>query len=143
TGIISANPHLNQRFVKEEIFRPDTLDDLGISLKGEKILSKYSASETKDIFEDISQKIKNKVISTRNNRGNVLDVLSPENQELVDRGRNKTAKEVTIKGIKEDTPPSQPKQRQARRTRNRAAEIFGGPLYLNPGDVSNLYRDIT
>ncbi|MDQ6959497.1 MAG: hypothetical protein Q9M27_00585, partial [Mariprofundaceae bacterium] len=29
TGIISANPHLNQRFVKEEIFKEETLKAMG------------------------------------------------------------------------------------------------------------------
>lgn len=33
TGIITANPHLNQRFVKEEIFRDDTLKSMGFAIK--------------------------------------------------------------------------------------------------------------
>ncbi|WP_418647566.1 hypothetical protein ACNQFN_22075 [Thauera butanivorans] len=32
--------------------------------------------------------------------------------------------------------------RRSRRVRTKAAQIFGGPLYLRNGDVSNLYRDI-
>lgn len=143
TGIISENPHLNQRFVKEEIFRPEILGKLGISLKDGRILSKYSAIETREILDDISQKIKDKTISTRKNRGNVIEILDPENQQLIDQNKKKTVKEVDLKGSGGRAKPSPSKQRQARRTRSKTSEIFGGPLYLHSGDVSNLYRDIS
>lgn len=35
TGLISANPCLNKRFVKEEIFKPSVLEDLGFKIEQE------------------------------------------------------------------------------------------------------------
>lgn len=142
TGLISKNPHLNQRFVKEEIFRPDTLEELGIFLEDGKLLSKFDPKETREILEDISEKIKNRTISTRKNRGDVLGVLNPDNRRVIDSGKRKSAKEVDLKNVTESSPPSNNGLRQTRRVRGKGHEIFGGPLYLNAGDVSNLYRDI-
>ncbi len=141
TGIISANPHLNQRFVKEEIFREDILNKLGISLAGDRILSKHSTEETQSILEDISRKVRNKEISTRNNRGKVLEVLDPSSQQIVEEHKKHQSREVNLNA--KDTPVnSTTAQRQSRRVKTKTAELFGGPLYLRIGSVSNLYRDI-
>src|SRR5690606_32927175 len=42
TGIITANPHLNQRFVKEEIFKESMLSNLGFSVKNGRLNSVHS-----------------------------------------------------------------------------------------------------
>ncbi|WP_418647564.1 hypothetical protein ACNQFN_22065 [Thauera butanivorans] len=63
TGIITANPKLNQRFVKDEIFREDILGKLGISFVDEKLHSKHSREETLALLDDISRKVRDKVIS--------------------------------------------------------------------------------
>ena len=141
TGIISANPHLNQRFVKEEIFREDILGKLGISLASDKILSKHSPTETQTILDDISQKIKDKVITTRLNRGKVLEVLNPSSQQIIEEHKRHKAREVDIKA-KSVITSGTAKPKQSKRVRMKATEIFGGPLYLRIGGVSNLYRDI-
>jgi hypothetical protein len=141
TGIISTNPHMNQRFVKEEIFREDILAKLGISLSGDKILSKHSPAETQALLEDISKKIKEKEISTRQNRGDVLKVLDPSSQKIIEEHKNHKAREVSFSG----EPPvatSTKKQKLSKRVRSKSIEIFGGKLYLRHGVVSNLYRDI-
>lgn len=141
TGLISANPHLNQRFVKEEIFREDILSKLGISFAGEKILSKHSPTETQEILDDISKKIKEKEISTRNNRGKVLEVLDPSSQRIIEEHKKHKSREVDI-NAKSAVVDSTTKQKQSKRVRTKTIEIFGGPLYLRIGGVSNLYRDI-
>lgn len=139
TGIISANPHLNQRFVKEEIFREDILTKLGISLAGDKILSKHSPTETQEILDDISKKIKEKEISTRKNRGQVLEVLDPSSQRIIEEHKKNKFREVNV-GNNTNNKTAKPKQ--SKRVRMKATEIFGGKLYLRHGGVSNLYRDI-
>ncbi|MDO8314725.1 MAG: hypothetical protein Q7T00_05725 [Rugosibacter sp.] len=141
TGIISANPHLNQRFVKEEIFREDILTKLGISVAGDKILSKHSPAETQAILDDISQKIKEKEITTRKNRGKVLEVLAPSSQRIIEEHKKHKAREVDLKA-KSAVAGDTTNLKQSRRVRTKATEIFGGPLYLRMGSVSNLYRDI-
>lgn len=141
TGIISANPHLNQRFVKEEIFREDILTKLGILVAGDEILSKHSSAETQAILDDISQKIKEKEITTRKNRGKVLEVLDPSSQRIIEEHRKHKAREVDLKA-KSAVADGTINLKQSRRVRTKATEIFGGPLYLRMGSVSNLYRDI-
>lgn len=140
-GLISTNPHLNQRFVKEEIFREDILAKLGISLAGRAIHSKHSPNETQVILEDISQKIKDKIISTRNKRGQVLEVLNPSSQRIIEEHRRHKSREVSF-NTQNAVVGGAVKQKQSKRVRTKAVELFGGKLYLRHGQVSNLYRDI-
>lgn len=142
TGIITANPHLNQRFVKDEIFREDILDKLGISFVDEKLHSKHNREQTLALLDDISRKIGDKVITTRRNRGRVVEVLDPDSQRIVEEHKKQKAKAVALDVAKEGDVKEKTNPRQSRRVRTRAAQIFGGPLYLRNGDVSNLYRDI-
>lgn len=141
TGIIGNNPHLNQRFVKEEIFKPEILEKIGFLLRDGKLLSRYSTEETESILNDISQKIKSKEITTRKNRGKVVEVLDPINQQLVDLRKNVEPQEINSSNLNLNES-RKTKQIQTRRTRKKSDVIFGGMLYLNPGDVGNLYRDI-
>lgn len=142
TGIITANAHLNQRFVKDEIFREDILDKLGISFVDEKLHSKHNREQTLALLDDISRKIGNKVITTRLNRGKVVEVLDPDSQRIVEEHKKQKAKAVVLDVAKKGDVEEKSNPRQSRRVRTRSAQIFGGPLYLRNGDVSNLYRDI-
>ncbi len=139
TGLISANPHMNQRFVKEEIFRDDILERLGFSFDEDRLLSRHSASEALAMLDDLSRKIKDKAISTRSNRGKVLEILDPSHQRMVDDHKRVKLRPVDLKaaadaGAQVDTP-----LRRSRRTRPKGEELFGGPLYLRIGPVSDLY----
>jgi hypothetical protein len=139
TGIISANHHLNKRFVKEEIFRGDVLNTLGFSIRYGKLNSVHSDAEATTILDDISEKVKNNKISTRENRGKVIEVLDPSSQQLIELNKNKKAHRSNISF----GPAVKPKKLlQTRRTSKKLSELFGGKLYLVLGDVSNLYRDI-
>ena len=140
TGIISANPHLNQRFVKEEIFKESILNSLGYTIKDGRLYSLHNEKEDYAIFSDISRKIKDKDITTRKMRGKVIEALDPSTQQLIDKNKankprpcnfsfKKTNKEKEIK--------------QTKRTPKKELEIFGGKLYLRFGEVSDIYRDIT
>jgi len=142
TGIITANPHLNQRFVKDEIFREDMLDKLGISFVDEKLHSKHNREQTLALLDDISRKIGDKVITTRLNRGKVVEVLDPDSQRIVEENKKQKAKAIVLDVAKVGDVKEKSNPRQSRRVRTRTAQIFGGPLYLRNGDVSNLYRDI-
>ena len=142
TGLITANPHLNQRFVKEEIFRDDILDRLGFSFKDGHLLSRHSAVESQAILHDLSQKIKDKQISTRLNRGKVFETLDPEQQRVIDGHAGNQLQPVNLRGsITVEAAESSP-QRRSRRTQLNDGMLFGGALYLTMGPVSNLYRDI-
>lgn len=84
TRIVSANPHLNKRFVKDEIFREDILNSMGFSMKNGKLNTVHSDEEARAILTDISEKIRENRISTRENRGKVIEVLDPVSQRLID-----------------------------------------------------------
>ena len=142
TGLITANPHLNQRFVKEEIFRDDILDRLGFSFKDGHLLSRHSAVESRAVLHDLSQKIKDKQISTRHNRGKVFETLDPEQQRVIDGHAGNKLQPVDLRESIDDSAAEASSQRRSRRTKLNDSMLFGGPLYLTMGIVSNLYRDI-
>ena len=142
TGLITANPHLNQRFVKEEIFRDDILDRLGFSFKDGHLFSRHSAVESRAVLHDLSQKIKDKQISTRHNRGKVFETLDPEQQRVIDGHAGNKLQPVDLRESIDDSAAEASSQRRSRRTKLNDSMLFGGPLYLTMGIVSNLYRDI-
>lgn len=140
TGIISANPHLNQRFVKDEIFKEDVLKRMGFHIKNGNLYSVHDDEDGYSILSDISQKIEKKDITTRKNRGKVIEVLDPASQELIDKNKEKNLRETHI--VFSEPKDITKKKRLSRRTSKSNAELFGGKLYLNIGEVSDLYRDI-
>lgn len=142
TGLIRNNIHLNQRFVKEEIFREDILKSLGIEVVGDSIRSKHDAEQTIDIFEDISSKIRDKVISTRKKRGDVYDILNGDSKDLIDKNKKKPFSDIKIK-LSGSSDASPKKERKTKRVKNDGVLLFGGDLFLKPGEVNNLYRDIS
>lgn len=140
TGIISANPHLNQGFVKDEIFKESTLNKMGFFVKDGGLYSTHNNEEGRLVLSDISTKVENKVITTRKNRGKVLEVLEPASQELIDQNKQKKPKATNIEF---DEPKEvKKKKRQSKRTSKSNSILFGGSLYLRIGEASDLYRDI-
>ncbi|RJP47970.1 MAG: hypothetical protein C4557_13485 [Anaerolineaceae bacterium] len=140
TGIISNNPHLNQRFVKDEVFREDILELMGFSLKSGILHSVHNDEEGYSILSDVSQKVENKKITTRKNRGKVVDILEPSSLQIIERNKKNNARLAHISF--EDSKKLLAGKRQTRRTSKKESEIFGGKLYLRSGQVSDLYRDI-
>ncbi|HDH51569.1 MAG TPA: hypothetical protein ENH04_09215 [Nitrospirae bacterium] len=140
TGIISANPHLNQRFVKEEVFKEDTLKSMGFFIKDGRLSSIHSNQEGYSILYDISRKIEQKDITTRKNRGKVIEVLEPSSQQLIDQNKKNKLRSSRISFGK--SKATNKNKRQTQRTLKQKAELFGGKLYLRMGETSNLCRDI-
>lgn len=144
TGIISSNPHLNQRFVKDEIFKEEILKSMGFFVKNGALYTVHDSQEGHSVLSDISQKIEKKDITTRKNRGKVIEVLEPSSQHIIDKNKkNKPHLSGISFGTNKSNIKTTNKQiRQTQRTPKKETEIFGGLLYLRMGDVSNLYRDI-
>lgn len=140
TGIVSANPHLNQRFVKDEIFTDENLRAIGFAIQNGRLHTIHSDEEAGTILADISQKVANKAITTRKNRGKVRDVLDTSSQQIIARNKNKELQPYTADFT--DSENRYRKPRLARRTKKNQNEIFGGDLYLRMGSVNNIYRDI-
>lgn len=140
TNIISENPHLNKRFVKEEIFKNEMLKELGFTIKRDGLYSVHNDDEAYSILSDISQKIKDKIISTRRNRGKVMNVLKPESQSMISENVGKRQHLAKISFGTDNRPEKQ--VRLTRRRKKRTKEVFGGKLCLRYGEVSDLHRDI-
>ena len=110
---------------------------MGFTIKEGKLNTVHSDQEAYAILSDISQQVKKKEITTRKHRGQVIDVLNPSSQQLIEQ--NKKSKphppNISFSGSKEENT----RQRQSKRTLKREAELFGGKLYLCMGEVSDLY----
>lgn len=146
TGLISKNPHLNKRFVKDEIFREDILSGLGFEIKDNTLQSVHDDEQAFSILSDISEKVQKNEITTRNNRGKVFEVLNKSSQEFIDKNKNNKPKPSNINfntPIVDSKEPATKKTRQSKRVQKKEPELFGGKLYLKVGEVSNLYRDIS
>lgn len=146
TGIISSNPHLNQGFVKDEILKEDILAKLGFSVKNDSLYSSHNEENARSILNDLENKIRQKEISTRKNRGKVIEILEPSSQQIIDDNKKKPHSPLKIKFVgaskdSEEADTTKAKKKTKRRTTKKDA-IFGGNLYLVSGDVSDLYRDI-
>lgn len=142
TGLISQNPHLNKVFVKNEIFSTEKLKELGFEFNGDQLTTKHNITNSKKILSDISDKIALKVVSTRNNRGEIFDVLEKEQRDLVEKNKNKTPTTKNLQFSKSKKSKTKSIKKVTRRTKKKEVEIFGGKLILKAGNTSNLYRDI-
>ncbi len=139
THFISTFNHLNQRFVKDEIFTKDNLHGLGFSFKKGKLESTHTKEEAQMILQDISEKVANKDITTRKSRGRIQEILTPISQRLISQNKNKQFRPIGIKFV---GTASRKTPRLTKRTAKVEQQIFGGKLYLQIGTVSDLYRDI-
>jgi len=140
TGIISANPHLNQGFVKDEVFKEDAFKSMGFTVQNGRLHSVHNDQDGYTILSDISRKIQQKVITTRKNRGKVIEVLDPSSQQLIDQNKKNDLHRSRINFDK--SKDANKNKQPTRRTPKKEVELFGGKLYLRMGKVSNLYRDI-
>lgn len=139
TKLIQNNPALNKVFVRDEIFTAEKLEKLGLKLENDVLYSRHNESETKSILDDICDKISSKEISTRGeNRGNIYNVLEKGTRDII----TKNAKNDFSKANAQNAKVKVPVRKQTSRTRPKEVVIFGKDLYLSPGSVSNLYRDI-
>ncbi len=139
TGLITANPHLNKRFVKDEVFKKDNLNKLGFSINNDKLTSKHNNSDVYNILNAISKQVLARKISTRKNRGNVFETLDSDIRKLITSNKNKKFEFVDIINSE---PIISNNKKITKRVKSAAKIFFGGKLYLKSGVVSNLYRDI-
>jgi hypothetical protein len=145
TKLISSHPHMNQRFVKEEVLNKDNLKLLGFDIVDGKLVSTNPSSSVFSIFQDLSKKVEKKDISTRNKRGQVTEVLDKSTRKLIkDNKQNKPdAVCIDLSKKEENSGKVVPKKRKTRRSKKNLNSFFGGDLYLEHGVVNDLYHDIS
>jgi len=161
TRLITRYPFLNKRFVRDEIFTETNLSKLGFFIEDGKLISSHGSEDGMQILEDLADKIDKKIITTRENRGLVIEFLTDGSKLLINKNLSEEKKvNFTIppntqeggnsfdesgdlfdeenSGDSEEPKPKRRKQR----SRENDPKIFGGALSLEVGDVNNLYRDI-
>ncbi|MFA6309807.1 MAG: hypothetical protein WC677_08795 [Clostridia bacterium] len=146
TRLISQNPKLNQRFVRDEIFTQSKLQGIGFSFdkKSGVLVSNHSKSVSKDIIEKIQHLVESKVLGTRGEyRGKPKEALEDHYPELKKNLKpfDSSKPAIAVEFSNKETEKNYPKK--TRRTRSGDVVIFGKNLSLEKGDCNNLYRDIT
>ena len=126
---------------------PSVLEDLGFKIEREGLYSRYSDEVAQLILDDLIDKIKNEVISTRKKRGQVKDVLSSSSLLAIEEFENKDFKPLNLyhtPTIEESNNPNKEEKspRRTRRVKSVEVPLFGELLYLKAGVVNN-HRDIT
>ncbi len=133
TGLISDNPEMNQGFVRDEIFDPKTLHEIGFSTNGNKLQSKYKREgDAEAVLNKIVHLVKTKEITTRKNRGETSRLIGTE--LLGKQGAS----------FKEYNPKSRPPENQRKTPISKGMKhpLFGEKLLvLKAGTVNNLYSD--
>jgi len=143
TNLISTNPHLNQRFVRDEIFKEGKLKEMGFGFnENDGFESKHSKDESIQILEDIADKVKNKVITTRKNRGKIIEVLEKKSRDIIEKNKDKLYNGLKFEDFKPEFSETGKSPRKPRRVKKGENQLFGKTLPLIRGDVANLYRDI-
>lgn len=142
TGLIRKNPNLNKRFVKDEVFTDNVLEQLGFKAEGGVLKSNLSVDGQKRVLEDLEEKINSKTISTRNHRYNVREALDEASKRLIDGSKDKpfvdvSAFDTTIQSAEKIKTP-----RKTKRTQKKDSVLFGEVIELKVGNVNDLYRDI-
>lgn len=141
TKAISQNSKLNQRFVKEEILTKENLNAIGFSLnKSNKLVSNYPLDKQKEIINTIVKLITNKIVDTRNNRGDIITPLKEHlpHVELAPFTPKKKVYKLDIKEKKEIDPLHKPQVRKTKKTKS-VDILFGEKLVLKQGKVNDLY----
>lgn len=134
TNIISSNPELNKRFVRDEIFDAVNFRKMGFSIIGGKLKFHHrTTKESEEVLAEVIELVVSKKITTRQNRRKIIALLK-ENQD--------------IKRILENFGSS-PKnfhsrkiQRKTRTTKGKKHALFGDTLILREGTVNNIYSDL-
>lgn len=140
TGILNEYPKMNQRFVKEELFKDENLKALGFEIKKEKLTSTHNNSEATIILKDVGRKVTDNVISTRNSRGKLLEVLEPTTRRLIRTNKDQELQTNNL-NFGEGKSPSKPVRLTKRKNKD-DQPIFGEKLDLEKSDANDIYRDI-
>ena len=145
-GFITKHSEMNQGFVRKEILTDSILSKMGFEFDGNKLQTRHSDEEVGILLEDLFQKIKNKQITTRVNRGNPLLVLDQRSKEIIESNKQKTLRFYTHPTRTDEmsqinTLMKQP-QRKTPITRKSKQVFFGEKLILKSGNINNLYSDI-
>ena len=141
-GIISTTPTLNQLHVKEEVFTPENLDKIGFQVRDGQLFSKHTEEEARRILDAIVEII-GVTQTTRKGRGELLAPISERVGDIITRNQNQEYHIINMAAPNVPLRTTTPARRTRRTNDGHDYPLFGGPLYLKSGHVSNIYRDIS
>ncbi len=139
TGIISNYPFMNQGFVKEEVFSNEALKALNLSGENNRLESPYSNDELKIILDRIVELVRNKIITTRENRGELISLIKKDSKVSNIISKNKGNKVQPYKGKKfpvnkKHMPPSK---------KEKVPSLFGEDSIIIKNEIVNdLFLDL-
>lgn len=146
-GFITKHPEMNQGFVRKEILTDNILEQMGFELTGDQLQTRHSNDEVCTLLDDLSQKVKDKQITTRVNRGNPISVLDQRSKDIIEGNKQNTLQVYTPPKKEADPVCNDIAVTQIKRktpiTKKRKQVFFGEKLILKSGDVNDLYRDIS
>ena len=150
-GFISSHPEMNQGFVRKEVLNETHLKEMGFDFQNGSLMTRHSDDEVEILLHNILEKIKTKEISTRGAfRGKPLSVLDRRVQEIISSNMNKDLRPysrskamIHRKTSMSNEPSVGLTHRKTRITKSARIPFFGDKLILRPGNVNNLYRDIS
>lgn len=137
TKIISAHSHLNVGFVKKEILNTTNLHEMGFSTNNGKFKHRYNKdTEAMEVLEKISEAVRDKKITTRKRRGEIINVLKEDVKiKAILSSMESNRKYRLYGGAKATEPRRKPKIKEHK--------LFGGNLNLQKSeDVLEIFEDI-
>ena len=133
---ISSNHALNKRFVSEEIFDANNLREMGFSVSDGSLKSHHNQNESKQILDAVEELVVNEEITTRKNRGKIIDLLNNDKEikNILSKNKNNTFKKFQ--------QYSKPRIRKTPIAKAQGHQLFGETLTLATGTVNNIYSDL-
>lgn len=131
-GFISSNPELNRGFVKNELLTKANLQKMGFCFDSEKMMTPHSNDEVGVILDNILEKVKDKTIDTRTNRGKLLAVLDQRVKDIIRSNNGKEQHEYVGAEKGEEKRVVRPVQKKRQREK----------LVLRKGERSLFWRKI-
>ncbi len=145
TGIVTDNPKMNKRFVKDEILTKENLEEIGFHYENNQFVSNYPKTISKKIIESIVTLINDGVVSTRKNRKKLKEPLLktfPDLKKSI-KAYDKSKKNKPLVYEKKDKVTSKKKTKPKKTPKSKENEtLFGKTLVLRAGKVNDLYRAI-
>lgn len=147
TGLVSVHPKMNQGFVKDELLRKDNLNKIGFDYENTRgFISNYDHNISKEILKGVTELVQEGTISTRKNRGKLLEPLVQKYPELKSKiepfDRKKQSQPLQPMIEEEDNKDSSINQVRKTRVTKEKRILFGKTLSLESGKVNDLYSAI-
>ncbi len=140
TGLISKNKELNQPLVKKSILTADNLNSIGFGFKDGKLQSVYTENDAKIVLEKLGKLIITKEITGGEFAPGMLGKILPKiSNDLKDKIKSTDASGEFLKyvgNLKLGKISISPKTTEPK------IFMFPEELYLEEGDVNDIYRDI-